>query len=118
MSYVSDSAIIVRYRPEQHVQRFAQVSAWKGKRTHGTDHWKNGRERVLWIQGVEGDMQDWSIVNDGVDGRQVVSSYVGSKYQLMPLSIWNVTLINCNIHSILTTRVLAMDSVLLPFWVS
>lgn len=63
-------------------------------------------------------MQDWSLVDDGVDGRQVVSSYVGSEYQLMPLSMRNMIWINCNIYSILTTRVLAMDSVLLNFGIS
>ena len=44
-------------------------------------------------------MKDWSVVDDGVDGREVVSSYVQSSYQLIPLSMRDMKSVNCNICS-------------------
>ena len=73
-----------RNRSEWHVQRFIQISAWKGERAHDTDHRKNGLNdfevsiSLLWMvqesedmfQGAEKVSGPQNMMRDGKDSLQ------------------------------------------------
>lgn len=51
----------------------ADVCGWEVEGSHLSDHGQDRGERVVWA-GVEGDVEDFGVVDYGVDGAEVVCS--------------------------------------------